>query len=185
MKYIISGVTLILLVVGAFLLFKSPSSIDPLVAYGMDQLSVTELVAQLENRTDEPNTLKANIDSSGLNITANGQSVKVDLPSDMFYLSFVPYINTTHPCGIHNLISCRGELKQEEFHVLISDDLGNIIIDEYMESFANGFLGVWIPSNMNGTIFITYQGLIATTLISSFSGDYTCLTTLELTNEIN
>jgi len=44
----------------------------------------------------------------------------------------------------------------------------------------NGFVGVWLPRNMNASIEVLYNGLSAQTSISTFSGSNTCLTTLQL-----
>jgi len=104
----------------------------------------------------------------------------LDIPEDKFYLSFAPYIDNTHTCGTHNLVTCRGELKNESFNVLIEDSNGNIIVDQVMTSFDSGFIGIWLPDDMDLSITVSQDGLEATKSISTYEYSDTCLTTLQL-----
>jgi len=102
------------------------------------------------------------------------------LPEDKFYLSFAPYITQTHPCGTHSLSSCQGELVNQTVNVIITDGKGNVIINSDMTTMENGFVGVWLPRNMNATVEVLYNGLTAQTAFTTFSESNTCLTTLPL-----
>lgn len=180
MKYLFIGIAALLGIVGVTLLITSFQPKDPLAAYDLNDLTVPQMVAELENRTDEPDTLQANITGSKLSLVANGETLTYPLPEDLFYLSFAPYINTTHPCGNHNLITCRGELKNETFQVTVTDSEGVVVSSQEITTYDNGFAGIWLPSNMTGIITVTYQGLSASAPISTNVIDNTCLTTMEL-----
>ena len=62
-------------------------------------------------------------------------------------------------------------------HVLITDSQGKVIIDEDMETMDNGFIGVWLPRDVNLNLTATYNGKVASAPISTFAESETCLTT--------
>jgi len=103
------------------------------------------------------------------------------LPKDEFFVSFAPYLIETHPCTIHNLAGCRGELANKEFAVYIEDQEGNIYVDEQLTSQPNGFIDLWLPRNKDFQITISYNGKTAKTNFTTFKDDNTCITTLPLT----
>jgi hypothetical protein len=153
-----------------------------LEAYNLDGKSTKQLVEDLENKLDEPYGLNASINSESLIIKDNEDQVAIDLNEDLFYLSMAPYFGQTHPCGVHSLISCRGELKNETFKVKITDAItGEVIINKSMSSYYNGFIGVWLPKDKIFNIEIEKDGYYANATIETSSGSNTCLTTLKLT----
>lgn len=180
MKNILIGIGFLLGLVGFFFVIQTNQGEDVLARYGLDGLTVSEMVEKLENQTNELSSLKASIDGTNLNLVINGETIAYSLPKDLFYLSFAPYINTSHRCGTHNLISCRGELVNTTFQVIVTDKDGNEILNQEVNSYENGFAGIWLPSNMEGSIRVSYNGLSSEALISTFAIDYTCLTTLLL-----
>lgn len=106
---------------------------------------------------------------------------QVSLPiNDRFYLAFAPYINRTHECFNHNLATCQGELVEQEMQVTITADDGRTLVNEPMTSFANGFIGVWLPKDVQGQITVEHDGKSVTAPISTGAEDPTCLTTLQL-----
>jgi hypothetical protein len=50
-----------------------------------------------------------------------------------------------------------------------------------MMSMSNGFIDLWLPRDIEGTLTITQGELSATKLISTESGEPTCETTMQLT----
>jgi hypothetical protein len=106
--------------------------------------------------------------------------VTYDLPKDEFFVSIAPYIHQTHPCEIHSLTGCRGELANEEFHVFIENTEGNVIVDKKMKTYANGFIDLWLPRNETFTITITKDEKSAQSEISTFEDDQTCVTNMKL-----
>lgn len=123
----------------------------------------------------------ASITSSELTVTEADKSKSVhDLPEDEFFISIAPYINKTHPCAIHNLTGCQGEMTGEEFEVYIEDADGNEVMDETVESQQNGFIDLWLPRDTAYQITITQGDKTVTGEFSTFEGDDTCVTTMQL-----
>lgn len=104
-----------------------------------------------------------------------------DLPEDEFFVSIAPYFTQTHPCAFHNLTGCQGELANEEFSVYIEDMDGNVVIDETMQSQANGFIDLWLPRDKTYQITIANNGKEQKSQFSTFKSDNTCITTIQLT----
>jgi len=150
---------------------------DQLAEFGFNNITIEELVQGLDsNDINKPN-LSASITGTHLLLANADKSVKIPLSNDKFYVSFAPYINNTHTCSNHNLITCTSELKNESFHVLILDETGKAIIDKYVQSMDNGFIGMWMPKNITGKLIVSYNGLKASTNITTFNDSNTCITT--------
>lgn len=148
--------------------------------YGLQGLPVKEIISRLEDELHEPAKLKASITATKLTLSDDKDQVALDMPEE-FYISIAPYIEKTHPCANHSLISCRGELKNETFYVEVRDsDTGEAIIDETFGAASNGFMGVWLPRYRDFDIAIAYGDLSASTRISTGNLSDTCLTTLRL-----
>lgn len=125
--------------------------------------------------------VSASITSHELIVTdKNNEKKTYELPKEEFFVSIAPFLKTTHPCEIHSLTSCQGELVNEKFEVYIEDTDGNVILDETMTSFENGFIDLWLPREKNLQITIKQSGKSATSDISTFEGDNTYITTMQL-----
>lgn len=122
----------------------------------------------------------ASITSNELIVTDKGNETSFDLPQDEFFVSIAPFVHTTHPCAIHSLTGCQGELVEKEFDIYIQDEKGNVIVDETRTSLANGFIDLWLPRDKKFVVKIEYDGKTAESEISSFKGDNTCITTMQL-----
>lgn len=145
--------------------------------YDLTGLDVKTIVNKLDSTIEEPKELSSSIDGKFLTLQDGENKVALKVPEDSFYLSFAPYEKSTHPCGFHSLSGCRGELVNVVVHVLITDSEGKAIIDEDRETMDNGFIGVWLPRNMNLNISVTYNGKVANAPITTFADSETCLTT--------
>lgn len=145
--------------------------------YSFSGLDIKTIVHQLDSTTQEPSELASSIDGEKLTLKDGKSTVALDLPEDSFYLSFAPYENSTHPCGFHSLSSCRGELVNVEVHVKITEDNGVVILEDDLQTMDNGFIGVWLPRDINANIQVTYNGKLASAPISTFADSETCLTT--------
>lgn len=144
--------------------------------------SVVEIVSHLEDKLDENKGFNAGITGESLILSDAFDQIKLPLPDGLFYLSIAPYIDQTHGCSNHSLITCRGELKNETFYIQITDLESSIkILDQTISSSSNGFLGVWLPANKSYDINISYNSLTSTTIITTSETSYTCLTTMKLT----
>lgn len=171
-KAIILGIALAA-AAGAFLIFNNEHEAE------QESIDMKKLVNDYSTGKFEDES--ASITSHELIVTkGDGSEVFYKLSSDDFFLSIAPYVNETHPCAIHNLTGCQGEMANEAFAVLIEDEEGNIIADEMMESQSNGFIDLWVPRNQKFNITIAHNGRTAKSEISSFEGDDTCITTMQL-----
>ena len=100
---------------------------------------------------------------------------------DEFYLALAPYVDQTHDCYYHNLATCQGELVGEDLDVTITTDEGEVLVDETVTTYDNGFVGFWLPRDITGTIEVTHDGRSVTAPIATGPDDPTCVTTLQLT----
>ncbi|GAB3804412.1 CueP family metal-binding protein [Virgibacillus kimchii] len=102
------------------------------------------------------------------------------LPEEEFFVSIAPFVETTHPCADHSLTGCQGELTEKDFDVHIEDEEGNVIVDETITSFENGFMDFWLDRDKTYNVKIQYDGKTSEAEISTFEGDNTCITTMQL-----
>src|SRR5699024_11072837 len=81
---------------------------------------------ELESKDNEPTDIKelvddystgkitdqsASITSTHLIVTdSDDKELVYNLPEGEFFVSIAPFINETHPCEIHSLTGCQGEL---------------------------------------------------------------------------
>jgi hypothetical protein len=172
-------VAVVVIAVGAFIVKKPVNQSEAafLEKYGLSGLSVDEIVHKLDSTTSDPSGLRASITSDFLVLMDDSNEIRLALPKDKFYLSFAPYMTQSHPCGTHSLSSCQGELVNQEIHAVITDSEGKEIVNSDLTTMANGFVGVWLPRNIDGTVTVRYNGLVAQAPISTFPGSNTCLTT--------
>lgn len=155
---------------------------DLLDKYGLDGLDPTEVIEYLDRLpvSERPDDLIASVTPNDLALTAPAAELTLPLPEDSFYLSIAPYMEQTHECYHHSLTTCLGELSNENIHVEIVDDAGEILVDEQTTTFDNGFVGFWVPSDTQGTIEITHDDMVGTTQFTATEESATCITDLQL-----
>ncbi|NUU64387.1 CueP family metal-binding protein [Paenibacillus agri] len=141
---------------------------------------IKQMVQELSTR--KVTATSASINSKQLIVTGeDAKEVAYDLPDNEFFLSIAPYIEQTHPCAIHSLTGCQGELTDQEFNVTINDSEGNSVIEKTaMKSQSNGFIDLWLPRDKSYHIIVEREGKTAESVISTFENDNTCVTTLQL-----
>lgn len=150
---------------------------------GLDGMSGQEVVEMLDASSDErPFAFGASVLEEELVISTGSQETTLELPVDMQYLSIAPFIEATHECYYHSLGTCQGELSSETINITITDSRGQIFVDEeQMTTFANGFIGFWVPRDVEGTIDVSYNGLAGSVPFTTTEGSPTCITSLQLT----
>lgn len=170
-------VVVIMLVLGAYLFTGNDKPEESATA---DPQSVKQLVHDLSTRTLHAES--ASITSKELIVRdENAKEVTYDLPEDEFFLSIAPYIEATHPCQIHSLTGCQGEMTNREFSVSVEDKDGNAVMDKaVLKSQANGFIDLWLPRDQIYRITIEHEGKKAESEISTFDNDDTCISTMQL-----
>ncbi|WP_019212607.1 copper-binding periplasmic metallochaperone CueP [Yersinia massiliensis] len=132
-----------------------------------------------QSKQARPLPYSASVTGTELNLSDGKQQFTFPL-GDKFYLSFAPFVNQTHPCFNHSLSGCRGEMAETTFDVKITDNTGKVIVQDKLTSYSNGFIGVWLPRNIEGTIEVSYQGLKAVSPFATQAESQTCMTTLHL-----
>lgn len=154
---------------------------DPLAAYGLAGLTGQEIVEQLDTSTEaRPLAFGASVREDEVLLSDGSTETSVPLPEDVQYLSIAPYLTTTHDCYYHSLATCQGELVGQDVHVTITDDAGEVLVDETATTYTNGFVGFWVPRDVTGTITVTADGLTGAIPFTTEPGSPTCLTTLQL-----
>lgn len=139
---------------------------------------IKELVNDYTTRSLQPES--ASITSTELIVEDNNQKEVYDLPEEEFFVSIAPFNNVTHPCDVHSLTGCQGELVEEEFDLYITDSSGEVIIDETMKTESNGFIDLWLPRNETYNVLITQGDKTTESEIATFENDNTCITTMQL-----
>lgn len=145
-------------------------------------LNPTELVESLEAlpTAERPTDLRVSVRPDNLIITTLAGEESVALSDDLFYLSVAPYIASTHECFFHSLTTCHGELGGKEITVTVTASDGEVLIDGTRIAADNGFVGLWLPRDITGTLTVSTDGKTATTAFSTGPADPTCVTTLHL-----
>ena len=111
-----------------------------------------------------------------------GREARLPMPEDQVYVSVAPYVDQTHECHFHSLTTCVGELGDESVDVMLTGADGEVLVDETRRTYDNGFVGLWVPRDLDATLTITHDGRTGTAPITTRDpDDPTCVTTLQLT----
>ena len=174
------GLILIAIVIGigAFALNTKPVSAESILErLDLNDQELTSIVMALDERLDEPQDIGARITGEALLLYQGEDEVSVPLPEDLFFVSIAPYINDVHPCQIHNLITCRGELFGETMLITITLNDGSVLYSEERTTQANGFIGLWLPAGIEGTLSVEMPNRSVSHPISTYTNSDTCITT--------
>ncbi len=168
------------LLAGVATIFFATDRSKVLDAFGLVDEDVETIVAALEAGTEDKTRFNARIDGAALQLTADGETETLALPDGLFYLSIAPYLTTTHECFTHNLVTCRGELANATFSITVRDAEGAVVLEGDYTAGANGFIGLWLPAGIEGTVTVEYQNRVATGTFATHPAAATCMTTLYL-----
>lgn len=149
---------------------------------GLAGKDVKTIVSELDRtQDDKAKGLKGSVRQGELQLTdASGATAAVPIPADSFYLSMAPYVSRTHECFYHHLTGCQGELADKAMQVTITDAAGKTLVDEQVRTYANGFVGFWLPRDVTGTITVAYDGKTVTAPFATGATSPTCVATLQL-----
>lgn len=176
-------------VVSLGLLLAACSSADPqteeafLAEHDLAGMTAVEIIDHLDRLggSERPSDLMASVRPDELLLSDEASEVALTMPEDRFYVSVAPYVNDTHDCFYHSLTTCTGELSGESVQVTIVDRAtGDVLVDEETTTFANGFVGFWLPRDIEGTIKVEYDGKTGEADLSTRDDGATCVTTLQL-----
>ncbi|MTH45484.1 copper-binding periplasmic metallochaperone CueP [Intestinirhabdus alba] len=151
-----------------------------LAEHGLAGKSVEQIIDAID-QTPQPRPLaySASVTGTGLKLSDGERAYTLPL-GDKFYLSIAPYQHQTHPCFNHSLSGCQGEMPNATFDVKVTDSKGQVVLQKAMTSYQNGFIGLWLPRNMEGAVEVRYNGRKAVLPIETRDDSQTCLTGLQL-----
>ncbi len=78
------------------------------------------------------------------------------------------------------MTGCQGELKNYELNVVIKTIDGRVLYDGKKTTYSNGFMGFWLPRNVEAIIELESEGKVGVYALSTFSDSPTCITTFQL-----
>ncbi|MDJ0422568.1 CueP family metal-binding protein [Dietzia kunjamensis] len=153
--------------------------------YGLADMDAREVIEHLDTMpvAERPTTLLASVQPTELVLTdtAGGAIATLPMPDEQFYLAVAPYEDQTHDCLFHSLTTCLGEMDGEPVDITVTDEAGQTVLDETRTAYDNGFVGLWLPRDLTGTLKVEHDGKSSTVPISTGDDDLTCLTTAHLT----
>lgn len=152
-----------------------------LSAQGLSGKSPREVVEALDqDPAARPLSLMASVRYDEVTLDDGSTQATLPLDGDEFYISVAPYQNSTHDCYFHSLGTCQGELTNTDVHVTVVSEDGDTLVDEDATTYANGFVGFWVPKDIKGTVTITTDGKTGAVDFSSDPEGATCITTLQV-----
>lgn len=156
---------------------------DILAPYSLENRNVEDVVDALDQMpvNERPKDLIASVRIDQLELSTNDGTAAMEMPEDKTYVSFAPYVDSTHPCTFHSLTTCQGEMRNAPIHIKITESGSNrVLVDERVKTFDNGFYGVWLPRNIDGEIEVTHEGKSGSADFSTKADGATCVTDLKL-----
>ncbi|MFJ2471056.1 CueP family metal-binding protein [Glutamicibacter sp. NPDC087583] len=152
---------------------------------GLEGLDAKAAIDRLDRLPQEqrPENFTAMVQPTQLVLAdASGRTANLPLPEGQYYLSAAPYVDQTHSCHFHSLTTCLGQLQGRQMEVkAVNAETGDVLVDQGMETFDNGFIGLWVPRGITLDLEFTYQGKSAKTTVSTAGqSSATCLTELRL-----
>ncbi|KFB98066.1 putative periplasmic/exported protein [Trabulsiella guamensis ATCC 49490] len=160
--------------------FAATPESEFLASHGFAGKSVEQIIETIDQAPqNRPLPYSASVTSTALKLSDGGQTFTLPL-GEKFYLSAAPYETQTHPCFNHSLSGCQGEMPNAIFDVKVTDNKGNTVIQKKMKSYQNGFIGLWLPRNMEGSLEVSYNGKKAVHPVTTQDDSQTCLTDLQL-----
>jgi len=113
-------------------------------------------------------------------VLPGGEIASVPLPEATMVLAVAPYVTSTHPCQIHSILSCTGEMAGVPMWVHAETPDGNVLLDEPMTPMENGFLELWLPRDLEIDLTIQAGSLSVTGRVTTYPSSNTCITDLQL-----
>lgn len=133
-----------------------------------------------EWRLDNP-TVKSSLTAEAVNfVLSDGTEVSVLIPEDTMVVAAAPYVTYTHPCAIHSISGCSGELVNVSVRAVARATDGTVLVDVTAVTMDNGFIELWLPKNMEIDLTLEALGKTATGRITTYDTSNTCLTSFKL-----
>lgn len=157
-------------------------SADAILArHGLEGKDTRAIIDELDRtHADRDAGLMASVRQDTLVLKDDSGEATLPMPADVTYVSIAPFVNQTHECFFHSLATCQGEMVNTPVTLKFTDASGKVIAQESDTTYANGFVGLWLPRNVSGTMAITANGKSATAPLATGADDPTCVTTIKL-----
>ncbi len=147
----------------------------------ISKLAIKDAVVLANQWRQEGKNIKSFIDAEVLTVEfTDGRKIEKSLPSDEMYVAIAPYISETHTCATHYISTCKAELTDKSFDIMIKDSNNEIIQQGEIKSLDNGFFELWLPRNKTLDISVSFENKTATAVIKTGNDDKTCITTMLL-----
>ncbi|WP_156759042.1 CueP family metal-binding protein [Microbacterium karelineae] len=163
---------------------ESGAGSELLQTWELDGLDASQIITRLDEMpvAERPEALIASIQPDEIIISDDsGAEARVAMPEDETYLAIAPFREHTHECYFHSLTTCLGELGDSEVQVTLETDEGEVLVDETRVTYDNGFVGLWVPRGIEGTLTIEQGGDAGRVEIATTGDDDpTCITGLQL-----
>ena len=111
---------------------------------------------------------------------SGGESVTVPLPADKMVVAIAPFVENTHPCDIHYMSGCQGEMVGVQVQVTGRAKDGTLVVDDTFTTLDNGFIELWLPRSLEIDLELAADGKRASQTIGTFDDSNTCITTIKL-----
>ncbi|SOC56729.1 CueP family metal-binding protein [Ornithinimicrobium cerasi] len=152
-----------------------------LAGFGVDAADMRSAITELDQVDQErPLDVQASVRAHEVVFTGASGEVSMPIEGEEMYVSIAPYVDQTHECYYHALGGCQGEMTGEDVHVTITAEDGTVLVDEDVTTYANGFVGFWLPRDVTGTVAVTAGDLTGETPFDTTDEGPTCITTLQL-----
>lgn len=133
-----------------------------------------------EWRTTEPDVGSTLTADAVVFVLPGGSQVSVPLPANEMVLAVAPYVTTTHPCAIHSIDGCTGEMAGVSMWVHAETPDGTVLVDELMAARDNGFIELWLPRDSEIVLTIEAGDLVAQGTVTTHATSNTCIVELRL-----
>jgi hypothetical protein len=111
---------------------------------------------------------------------SGGESVTIPLPDDKMVVAIAPFVESTHPCEIHYMSGCQGEMVGVQVRVTGRAKDGTLLVDDTFTTMDNGFIELWLPRSLEIDLIVEANGKRASETIGTFDDSNTCITTIKL-----
>lgn len=153
--------------------------------YGLTGMDARQVIDTLDTTAldERPQGLQASIrPDEVILVDESGEDLRMPMPEDEVYVAFAPYVAQTHDCTFHAPNSCVGEMRNADLSVSVVDaESGEVYVDGDATTYDNGFIGYWLPRDVDAVITVTADGQTGSVQVTTRGSEApTCITTLQL-----
>ncbi len=131
-------------------------------------------------RSEEP-AINSTLTAEHVEFTfPDGRKVGVPIGRSEMIVSIAPYRLKTHPCTIHSISGCQGELTERTFDVAVYDTDGEVVFSGPITTGESGFFELPLPRGSEFRVTVESNLGRAERIISTSSADPTCITDMKL-----